>query len=96
MTYATKHNPQKHAFNIHNPAGLLFSNLIGSTLHVDNKTNEHDEQKIRLSNNVDLGAKYMNSCWVHVIELIQRNFIFRVSIGSKGARDDRSYFVQNW
>ena len=29
-------------------------------------------------------------------ELIQRNFIFRFSIGSKGARDDGSYFVGNW
>ena len=29
-------------------------------------------------------------------ELIQRNFIIRFSIGSKGARDDGSYFVGNW
>ena len=28
-------------------------------------------------------------------ELIQRNFIFRFSIGSKGARGDESYFVGN-
>ena len=29
------------------------------------------------------------------LELIQRNFIFRFSIGSKGARDDGRYFVRN-
>ena len=29
-------------------------------------------------------------------ELIQRNFIFRFSIGSKGAHDNGSYFVGNW
>ena len=29
-------------------------------------------------------------------ELIQRNFIFCFSIGSKDARDDASYFVGNW
>ena len=29
---------------IHNPADLLFSNLIGSMSHVDNKTNEQFEQ----------------------------------------------------
>ena len=29
-------------------------------------------------------------------ELIQRNFIFRFSIGSKGARDDGRYLVGNW
>ena len=29
-------------------------------------------------------------------ELIQRNFIFRFSIGSKGARDDGSHSVGDW
>ena len=41
-----KHNQQEHAFTIHNPADLLFSNLIGSTLHMDNKTNEQSTFKI--------------------------------------------------
>ena len=29
-------------------------------------------------------------------ELIQQNFIFRFSVGSKGAHDDGGYFVGNW
>ena len=29
-------------------------------------------------------------------ELIQRNFIFRFFIGSKGVRDDGSYLVGDW
>ena len=60
MTYVTtNHSRQEHIFTFHNPADLLFSNLIGSTLHMNNKTNEQSAFKIMSI----LGAKYINSCW---------------------------------
>ena len=41
MTYVTtNHSRQEHTFTFHNPADLAFSNLIGSTRHMNNKTNE--------------------------------------------------------
>ena len=59
MTYVTtNHSRQEHTFNFHNPADLLFSNSIGSTLHMNNKTNEQSAFKIMSI----LGAKYINSC----------------------------------
>ena len=60
MTYVTtNHSRQEHIFTFHNPADLLFSNLIGSTLHMNNKTNEQSPFKIMSIS----GAKYINSCW---------------------------------
>ena len=47
MTYVTtNHSRQEHTFTFHNPADLSFSNLIGSTLHMNNKTNEQSTFKI--------------------------------------------------
>ena len=59
MTYVTtNHSRQEHTFTFHNPADLLFSNLIGSTLHMNNTTNERSAFKIMSIS----GAKYTNSC----------------------------------
>ena len=59
MTYVTtNHSRQEHTLTFHNPADLLFSNLIGSTLHMNNKTNEQSPFKIMSIS----GAKYINSC----------------------------------
>ena len=70
------------------------NNLFGSTLHVDNKTIQQYAFK--------LTSIWMQNIWTRKLEsprefeLIQRNFIFRFSIGSKGARDDGSHFVGDW
>ena len=59
MTYVTtNHSRQEHIFTFHNPADLLFSNLIGSTLHMNNKTNEQSAFKLMSTS----GTKYINSC----------------------------------
>ena len=77
MTYVTtNHSRQEHTFTFHNPADLLFSNLIGSTLHMNNKTNEqmnligstlHMNNKTNEQSTFKImsisGAKYINSCW---------------------------------
>ena len=95
MTYVTtNHSRQEDTFTFHNPADLLFSNLIGSTLHMNNETNEQSAFR----NNGDFGCKI----YKHLLEsprefeLIQGNFIFGFSVGSKGARDDWSHLVGEW